>query len=101
MSMATVATRAPCYPHQTFSGPGLNRRLAPYHRAESCPRSRACPPKLACDLERVDAGGLPPCALVAGTMDRAVMHSAQRDSEFVARFAAERAWLHVPKMMGV
>jgi hypothetical protein len=34
-------------------------------------------------------------------MDRAVMHSAQRDSEFVARFAAERAWLHVPKMMGV
>jgi hypothetical protein len=58
-------------------------------------------PELARDLDRVDTGGLPPCALVAGTMDRAVMGAAERDRKFVAGLAAERLRLHVPKMMGV
>jgi hypothetical protein len=58
-------------------------------------------PELARDLDRLDTGGLPPCSLVAGTMDRAVMGAAQRDSELVAGPAAERAWLGVPKMMRV
>src|SRR5262245_27274834 len=30
-----------------------------------------------------------------------VMHAAERDREFIAYFAAERAWLHVPQMMGI
>jgi len=34
-------------------------------------------------------------------MDRAVMRAAERDDEFVARFAAERPWLQVAKMMRI
>jgi hypothetical protein len=30
-----------------------------------------------------------------------VMHATERDREFIARFAAQRAWLDVPKMMRV
>jgi hypothetical protein len=58
-------------------------------------------PELACDLERVGAGRLPPCSLIASPVHGAVMDPAKRDSEFVARLAAERARLHVPKMMRV
>jgi hypothetical protein len=58
-------------------------------------------PELARGFERVDTGGLPPCALVAGAMDCAVMGAAQRYSEFVARLAAERPRLHMAKMMSV
>jgi len=54
-------------------------------------------PELARGLERVDTGGLPPCALVAGAMDCAVMGAAERYSEFVARLAAERPRLHVAR----
>jgi hypothetical protein len=46
-------------------------------------------PELPGDLDGVDAGGLPPGLLVAGAMDGAVMRAAERDGEFVARFAAE------------
>src|SRR5215475_16163088 len=59
------------------------------------------PPELPGDLDRVDAGRLPPGLLIAGAMDRAVMRAAERDSEFVARFAAERPWLQVAKMMRI
>src|SRR5215469_8567738 len=58
-------------------------------------------PEFARGFERVDTGGPPPCALVAGAMDCAVMGAAQRYSEFVARLAAERPRLHVPKMMRI
>jgi hypothetical protein len=51
-------------------------------------------PKLAGDLERVDASLLPPGLLVADAMNRAVMRAAQRDGEFIASLAAERARLH-------
>src|SRR5262245_55250482 len=30
-----------------------------------------------------------------------VMHAAERDREFIARFAAQRAWLHVAQMVGI
>src|SRR5262245_39225153 len=30
-----------------------------------------------------------------------VMHAAERHREFIARLAAQRAWLHVAQMMGV
>ena len=49
----------------------------------------------------VNTGGLPPCALIAGAMDCAVMGAAQRYNEFVARLAAERPRLQVAKMMRV
>jgi hypothetical protein len=58
-------------------------------------------PEFARGFERVDTGGLPPCALVAGAMDCAVMGAAQGYSEFVARLAAERSRLHVAKTMSV
>jgi hypothetical protein len=51
-------------------------------------------PKLTGDLDRVDAGLLPPGFLVAGAMNRTVMRAAQWDDEFIARLAAERARLH-------
>src|SRR5215510_5925573 len=58
-------------------------------------------PKLTGDLDGIDAGRLPPGLLVAGAMDRAMMRAAERDGEFVARFAAERPWLRVAKMMRI
>src|SRR6516225_1640286 len=58
-------------------------------------------PELTGDLNGIDAGRLPPGLLVAGAMDRAVMRAAERDGEFVARFAAERPCLHVAQMMGI
>ena len=58
-------------------------------------------PELTGDLDGVDAGRLPPGLLVAGAMDRAVMRAAERDGEFVARFAAERPRLQVAKMMRI
>src|SRR5215471_3489513 len=58
-------------------------------------------PELTSDLNGVDAGRLPPGLLVAGAMDRPVMRAAERDGEFIARFAAERPWLQVAKMMRI
>jgi len=52
------------------------------------------------DLERIDAGRLPPRALVAGAVDLAVVHSAERDDEFIAHLAAERTGLGIAKMVG-
>ena len=57
-------------------------------------------PKLTRDLDRVDAGLLPPGALVNGAMKRPVMDAAERHREFVACFAAEHPRLHKPKVMG-
>src|SRR6516165_10445512 len=53
------------------------------------------------DLNRVDAGRLPPRLLVASAMDGTVMRAAERDGEFVARFAAERPRLQVAEMMRI
>src|SRR5215471_8459416 len=58
-------------------------------------------PELTGDLNGIDAGRLPPGLLVAGAMDGAVMRAAERDGEFIARFAAERPWLQVTKMMRI
>src|SRR6266540_1594061 len=58
-------------------------------------------PKPASNFEGVDAGGLPPGAFVACAMRGPVMHAAERDREFIARFAAQRAWLHVAQMVGI
>jgi hypothetical protein len=53
------------------------------------------PPKLPGDLNGIDAGCLPPGLLVAGAMDGPVMRAAERDGEFVARFAAKCPRLQV------
>jgi hypothetical protein len=58
-------------------------------------------PELTGDLNGVDAGRLPPGLLVAGAMDGAMMRAAERDGEFVARFAAERPRLEIAKMMRI
>ena len=58
-------------------------------------------PELVSDLERIDTGRLPPSPLVASPVDLAVVHAAERDDEFIARLAPERARLRVAKMMGI
>jgi hypothetical protein len=58
-------------------------------------------PQFTGNLVWIDAGRPPPRSLVAGAMDRAVMRAAQRDREFIAGAAAERARLQVAKMMRV
>jgi hypothetical protein len=51
------------------------------------------PPELAGSLEGLDTGSLPPGALVARSMRLPVRAAAERDHEFVAHLAAERARL--------
>jgi hypothetical protein len=58
-------------------------------------------PELARDLDRVDAGRLPPGSLIASPVYGAVMDPAKRDSKLVAGFAAEGAGLDMPKMMWI
>src|SRR5262245_20934749 len=58
-------------------------------------------PELARHFDGVDTGSVPPCSLVTGSMNGAVVRAAKRYSEFVAGPAAERPRLHVSKMMGV
>src|SRR5262245_41126983 len=58
-------------------------------------------PKPARNFDGIEAGGLPPGAFVASVMRGPVMHAAERHREFIARLAAQRAWLHVAQMMGV
>src|SRR5262249_15987376 len=58
-------------------------------------------PKPAGKLHGIDPGGLPPGAFVACAMRGPVMYAAERDREFIARFSAQRAWLHVAQMVGI
>src|SRR5215510_13609623 len=59
-------------------------------------------PKPAGKLHGIDAGGLPPGdAFVASAMRGPVMHAAQRDREFIARFATQGAWLQISEMMWI
>ena len=58
-------------------------------------------PQLTGDLDWIYAGRLPPGALVTGAMNRAMMDTAERHGEFIARLAAERARLQVAQMMRV
>ena len=58
-------------------------------------------PKPAGKLHGIDAGSLPPAAFVACAMRGPVMHAAERDREFIARFAAQGAWLQISKMMWI
>ena len=50
-------------------------------------------PKRASNFDGIDAGGFPPGAFVARAMHGPVMHATERDREFIACFAAQRAWL--------
>jgi LssY C-terminus len=68
---------------------GLNTR--PFHR----------PPKALGDLERCYSDSGPPATLVTGTVELAVMFSAERHGEFIARLAAERPWLGKSQVMGI
>ena len=45
----------------------------------------------------IDAGLLPPCALVASAMYRPVVWAAKRNRELVAGLAAQRPWLDESK----
>jgi hypothetical protein len=58
-------------------------------------------PQLTRDFDWIDAGRLPPTALVAGAMDGAMMDTAERHGEFIAGLAAERARLQVAQVMRV
>src|SRR5262245_54554929 len=58
-------------------------------------------PKLARNLERIDAGGLPPRALVAGAMSCTVMDTAERHCELITRLTTKRPGLHEAQMMRI
>jgi hypothetical protein len=59
------------------------------------------PPKPSRNFERINSGGLPPGPLIAGAMSRAVMDTAQRYREFIARLTAKRARLYEPQVMRI
>jgi hypothetical protein len=90
--MAGVARR--CYPHQTFSRTGLNGADAIQSGRIRPSFTRVFFQNLR-DLNRVDAGGLPPCSLIAGAMNRMVMDTAERHSKLVAGSSTESPRLHV------
>src|SRR5207244_6656810 len=58
-------------------------------------------PTLTSHLKRIDAGRLPPGPLVASAMRCAVMGTAERYREFIARLAAERTRLHEAQVVSV
>jgi hypothetical protein len=53
-------------------------------------------PKRAGAYDMIDADIRPPCGFIAGPIDLAVMASAQRNGELMARLATERAALCEP-----
>ncbi len=55
-------------------------------------------PKPASHFDEIDAGGLPPGAFVACAIGGPVMHAAERDREFIARFAAEGMWFSLREL---
>jgi hypothetical protein len=58
-------------------------------------------PKRAGARERIDTGFAPPCGFITRSVHLAVVAAAQRDDEFVAHLAPERAMLCEPKMTGI
>lgn len=59
------------------------------------------PPQRAGGHGRIDANHPPPSGFIATAMDLTVMAAAQRDDEFVAHLAPERAVLRKLKVMSV
>ena len=58
-------------------------------------------PKLSSGLKRIDIDLFPPTNFVAGLMQLTMMSAAKRDSEFIANFHAQCAWLRKTQMMGI
>ena len=58
-------------------------------------------PKRPGGADSVDSGFAPPRGFVTRSMHLAMMAAAQRDDEFVADLAPERAMLRKPKVMGI
>jgi len=58
-------------------------------------------PELARNVDGVDAGLFLPGGFIAHPVHQPMMDATERDREFVARFAAQGTWLHVPKVMRV
>ena len=58
-------------------------------------------PQLTRDLERIDAGLLPPCPLISEPMNLPVMDPAQGCHEFIAHLAAKGTRLREPQVMGI
>ncbi len=58
-------------------------------------------PELAGNRQRLDAGLLPPCELIAGLVQVAVMCAAERDRELIAHLHAEGSRLRKAHVMRV
>ena len=56
-------------------------------------------PEGACDLERVDPRRAPPLRLIAGAVEFAVVHPAQRHREFIADLTAQGGLLGESQVM--
>jgi hypothetical protein len=62
----------------------------------------ACPlPKLPSHHDGINPVGLPPCGLIPVSMETSMMGPAEGHGIFVARPAAEGAWLDESQMMGI
>ena len=64
-------------------------------------RSARAAPKILRDFGGVDPDGSPPCALIAGVVNGAVVDATERDGELIASLAAHCTWLHEAQMMGI
>ena|SRR6478672_8484733 len=85
---------------------GIHIRTSLWHSSDRIGRHltlvHACLlPKPTSSFDRINSGCFPPRAFVGRAVDGPVMQATERDREFIARFAAQRAWLDVPKMMRV
>src|SRR5262245_30674746 len=67
---------------------------------DSCLHARVVP-KFARNLERIDAGDLPPGTLIAGAVGHAVLGAAEWYREFIAGLATKRARLHESQVMRI
>src|SRR5262245_31995416 len=79
---------------RTSGLPGFMRRQTAFVHARLSPQ-------LAGDLDRIDAGVLPPGCFVADAMDQPMVDTAERHRELVARLAAKRPRLQMAQVMRI
>jgi hypothetical protein len=82
-------------------GGGCTVRAMYFRSLKSPVYSTGLFPEPAGDLNRINTGLLPPRALVAGAMRRAVMAATEWNCEFIADLAAERAGLSKSEVVGI
>lgn len=57
--------------------------------------------EVACDLEGLDADGVPPGRLVAAVVEVPIVLAAKRDREVITDLPSHRPWLRIANVVGV